>query len=654
MTLKKEHKIKSFVLKYFILALAIWTLVIAGSLWFNIIDQENKTIDIVKRTAQSNFNTDKAYRIWASSHGGVYVPPTEKTPPSPWLSHVKDRDIVTTDGKKLTLMNPAYMTKEMMSNYSDLYGIKGRIFGIKYLNPKNKATKAEEQLIKRFEKGEKEITDITVKNEIESFFLARPILMRQECQKCHGHLGFENGDIRGSVSISVPMLPFRDIEFRLIKNITIAHSFVWLFGFIGLLFVSNKARKNLIEKEKYIDEIKISSSVFKNTIEAILITDKNGYIIKTNNAFTTLTGYTEEEIIGKKPNILKSDLHDKKFYENFWDSILTKGSWKGEIFNKKKNGEIFISSQSISTIKDENKKIKYITSILHDITKQKEHEKQIEEFNKDLNKKVQERTFELEQTIHNLKDAQKKLIESEKMASLGGLVAGVAHEINTPVGVGITGATHFLEITKELKDDYYNENLAKQDLENYINTSEELATLIDKNLKRTAHLIRSFKQIAIDQINYEIREFYFKDYLEEILLSINSMIEKTNLSVDIQCDEGLMIKSYPGLFSEIFTKLIINSIKHGFEENKKGTISIEVTQKQNHIRIAYKDDGRGVSKENLKKIFDPFFTTNRDEGNSIGLGLNIIYNIVRNNLQGDIHCYSQEGEGIEFVITFDT
>ena len=401
---EKKQKINQIIVNAFGLILLIWTCILGFSLWFNIHDQQNKTVEVVKKIARANFNKDQAYRIWASSHGGVYVTPTQKTPPSPWMSHVKDRDIVTTTGKKLTLMNPAYMIREMMSDYSELYGIKGRIFGIKYLNPNNKATPQEAKIIKRFDKGEKEVSEIQGEEKSEEFFLARPMIMKQACQKCHGHLGFKNGSVRGSVSISVSMLPYRDIEFKLLESITITHILVWLIGCISLIFFSKKARKSLEEKEKYIDEIKISSLVFEDTIDAILITNDKGDILRTNDAFTKLTGYSFDEVVGKNPNILKSGFHDAKFYEKLWNDTLTQGSWKGEIQNKKKNEELFISYQSISTVKDENGNIKYMTSILRDITEQKNYEKQIEDFNKDLQKKIEKRTNDLTQKTNKITD----------------------------------------------------------------------------------------------------------------------------------------------------------------------------------------------------------------------------------------------------------
>ncbi len=656
---KKKYKIIQLVLKYFALILIIWTSIIAGSLWFNITDQQDKTISVVKKIAKANFNKDQAYRLWASSHGGVYVTLTKKTLPSPWLSHIKDRDIVTTDGKKLTLMNPAFMVREMMNNYSDLYGIKGRIFGLKYLNPNNKATKQEEEIINRFKQGEKEISEIIGKDKEESYYFASPIIMREVCQKCHGGLGYKNGEIRGSVSISVPMLPYRDIESQLISGIGVTHALVWTIGFLAMIYVSNKAKKNLIEKEEYIEEIKISSFVFEDTIDPVVITDKNGTIVRVNDAFTTLTGYSEDEAIGNKPNILKSGYHDKKFYKQLWNGILTKGSWKGEIINKKKNNELFFSHQSIAVVKDNDGKIQYITSILHDITEQKNYEKQIENFNKDLQQKVKERTIELEesndeleQTVTNLKKTQEQLVESEKMASLNGLVAGVAHEINTPIGIGITGISHFQLVTKELKEKYDADNLTQEDFDDYLKNTEELSNLIDNNLNRTAHLVKNFKQLYSDQKNEEKRNFFLKEYIDDIIFSIKNDSKGKNLKFEVECSEGLTLFSIPGLFSQIITNFVSNSIYHGFNKDEKGNILIKVIQEDKTITLAYKDYGKGIPKDNMNKIFDPFFTTNRKTGGT-GLGLSIIYNIVINDLKGDIKCNSEEGNGVEFIITFD-
>ena len=287
--------------------------------------------------------------------------------------------------------------------------------------------------------------------------------------------------------------------------------------------------------------------------------------------------------------------------------------------------------------------------------------KSIETINNKLNKnitklevtqeKLENKNDELATSINTLKLAQEKLIESEKMASLGGLVAGVAHEINTPIGIGLTGITHFLDILRDIQNKYDNQNMSKEEFEEYLKISNTLAEQININLERTAQLVRSFKQVAADQTSEEKRNFGLKAYVNDILLSIDSVLTKTRLNVSVICEEEIVINSYPGAFSQIISNLVVNSIRHAYEDNEEGDIVISIYKENDTIIVKYKDDGKGISEENIRYIFEPFFTTNRNLG-GIGLGLNIIYNIISTTLKGTITCTSIENEGAEFIITF--
>lgn len=270
------------------------------------------------------------------------------------------------------------------------------------------------------------------------------------------------------------------------------------------------------------------------------------------------------------------------------------------------------------------------------------------EYRHELEKKV----IEEKEEIDFLKLAQKQLVESEKMASLGSLVAGVAHEINTPLGVGITGISHFHDITKHINELYNNDNMSMEEFENYLSTSLELSDSIQLNLLRAAELIRSFKRIAVDQSSDERREFNLKENMEGLLLSLGSIIKKTNHKININCDEDINLFTYPGAFTQILTNLIMNSFIHAFNENDTGLIDINFEEKNNQVIMNYKDNGKGIKKEIIGKIFDPFFTTSRAHGGS-GLGLNIVYNIIKSTFRGDISCTSQENEGTKFILTFN-
>jgi len=256
---------------------------------------------------------------------------------------------------------------------------------------------------------------------------------------------------------------------------------------------------------------------------------------------------------------------------------------------------------------------------------------------------------ELRHTIQNLEETQKKLVEAEHMASLGAISAGIAHEINTPLGVGLTGSTHFYEITQEIKEKYEKEDMSKKEFEEYIDTSSELSKMININLIRTAQILKSFKQVAVDQTSELKREFLVHEYLEEVLLSLNNVIKNTKVTFELKVNNELKINSYPGAFAQIITNLILNAIKYAYSDKQEGTVTISVHEDNNHLGIVFKDDGNGISPENLPKIFDLFFTTARNNGGT-GLGLNIVYNIITDNLNGSINCTSVENEGTVFNI----
>lgn len=263
---------------------------------------------------------------------------------------------------------------------------------------------------------------------------------------------------------------------------------------------------------------------------------------------------------------------------------------------------------------------------------------------------LEDRNNELKNTIFHLNEAQKKLVEVEKMASLGELVAGVTHEINTPLGVGLTSITYFLQINEEIRKNYNDKEMTEDEFENYLNTSEELATMIYINLERSTKLIKSFKQVAIDQTNEEKREFNLEKYLEEIIFSLNYMIKRTNIVVDLECDSSIIVNSFAGVFSQMITNFMQNSVKHAFSLDEKGLIYINAKKDNKNLILSYEDDGKGISNENIKRIFEPFFTTKKDDGGT-GLGLSIIYNIVATHLEGNITCKSEIGKGTKFIVT---
>lgn len=281
-------------------------------------------------------------------------------------------------------------------------------------------------------------------------------------------------------------------------------------------------------------------------------------------------------------------------------------------------------------------------------------ERELAEARDQLQLQVHEKTnanTELAQALDRLRQAQAQLVQSEKLASLGGLVAGVAHEINTPVGVGVTAASTLQAKAAQLAHQHESGSLRRSDLERFIAVAAESTRIILTNLQRAADLIQSFKQVSVDQSSGERRHFELKGYLDEVLMSLRPRLRKAGHSVVVDCPDGLFVDTYPGALAQIVTNLVNNSLLHAYEAGQQGNIWLHLRQADGRVSLVYRDDGCGISPQNLPRVFDPFFTTRRGSGGS-GLGLHIVYNLVTQMLGGQIELTSTPGHGVEVNVRF--
>lgn len=259
---------------------------------------------------------------------------------------------------------------------------------------------------------------------------------------------------------------------------------------------------------------------------------------------------------------------------------------------------------------------------------------------------------EAERALRDLKDAQAHLIQSEKMAALGSLVAGVAHEINTPIGIALTGASLMAERTRGIRRDFEAGTLRRPDFADFLDTAGEAAQLMLLNIDRAAQLIQSFKQIAVDQASEERRVFDLRDYIDEVLRSLGVRIKRAAHRVEVDCPVDLIVDGYPGALSQVLANFVMNSITHGYAAGQHGTLRVTVrTADNDEVELVYADDGLGIPPELHGKVFEPFFTTRRGAGGS-GLGLNIVYNIATRKLKGRIALDSAPGRGTAFTLRF--
>ncbi len=309
-------------LRYTILALLAWSALLGGSLLWNIAKQHEITLELASNTAHANFNKDVAYRLWASSHGGVYVEPSDKTPPSPWMAHLPDRDLVANDGRKLTLMNPAYMLREMMQDHGELYGIKGRIVGIIYLNPNNKADPWEAEAITRFSEGRADqVMEVSDIDGAPFMRLFKPFHMEPSCQKCHGHLGFQDGEVRGGIGVSVPLAPYLAVEKGAIRTLAATHGTFWVLGMVAIGGLARRSHSRAATNARMTlalrDSEKYHRAIVETSSDGFWMVDIKGRILEVNNAYVMRSGYSRPQLL----NMQISDLEAVEVADDVFSHI---------------------------------------------------------------------------------------------------------------------------------------------------------------------------------------------------------------------------------------------------------------------------------------------------------------------------------------------
>jgi signal transduction histidine kinase len=255
-----------------------------------------------------------------------------------------------------------------------------------------------------------------------------------------------------------------------------------------------------------------------------------------------------------------------------------------------------------------------------------------------------------EATLAELRAAQAQLVQAEKLAALSQLVAGVAHEINTPIGLALTTSTAFDHDLARLRRTIASGQIRRSDLTQSVERLGEGAALVFANLTRAADLVQNFKQVAVDQATEDRRRFEMRSWLVELMSTLDPLLRRKGHEVRLACPDGIVLDSYPGALAQIVSNLALNAVIHAFAEDRPGTLVIDVARLGDaQVRMVVRDDGRGIPRENLQRIFDPFFTTGRDKG-STGLGLHIVYNLVVSTLRGQIAIESEEGIGTRVTI----
>ncbi|PCK09251.1 MAG: hypothetical protein COA42_05180 [Alteromonadaceae bacterium] len=611
-----------------LISIVIWTIVSLVSLFWNIKNIQDSSITLATAEARANWNKDQAFRGWATLHGGLYVVPNDRTPPNPYLAHLPKRDVVTTDGVKLTLMNPAYMMRQMTEEYEELYGVKGSITGKVLLNPINKADEWEFAALERFDRGVTEVVEKTSIDNVEYLRLMKPLIMKKGCVKCHGHLGFIEGDIRGGVSVSIPLEPYNMAVEEASKALFLTHFTVWLMGLMGISLFIYYARMQHLElkrahsvledrvkkRTKELRESEARLRMIMNTAaDAIITINDRGLIESFNASAESMFGYKESEVIGENVSLLTND-RDKGQHDNYLKNYQKTGEAKiigigREVVAKTSSGREFPIHLSVSKSVSGNKLI--YTGIIHDISDRKKYER-------------------------NLYQAKAEAESANKSKSI--FLSSMSHELRTPLN-SILGFSQLLEIdpTGSLSEDQ------KEAITFIRSGGEHLLELITQVL--------DLSKIESGNITTSIESIKVSSILNACISMVEQAAIKNKISI-IKDDipEALeTILADKTLFRQVVLNLLSNAIKYN-KENGEVKITTKATA-QDKLRIIVSDTGIGIPKEKHLEVFQPFNRLGADatDISGTGIGLSISKRLIE-VMGGAIGFDSEAGKGSSFWV----
>lgn len=592
---------------------AWWTISIIVVLCWHLRDVSRNAFKVAHISAVQSFEKDVVYRRWSAMHGGVYVPVTEHTPPNPYLSHLPHRDITTDWGAEYTLMNPAYMTRQVHELGHEQYGYQGHITSLDPIRPKNAPDAWEIAALRGFEKGEIESVEMSKIGDVEYLRMMRPLTTESGCLKCHAGQGYKVGDIRGGISVSIPMASLQVVMRDEMSSIIIGYTLLWILGLVGIGFGAKRMGSDMREREHMEDILKAREARFKGMFDnmssgvAIYRAIDNGadfVFVDFNSAGESIDSISRKDLIGRPvtevfPGIEKFGLLD--VFRRVWQteepeshpvSVYNDGHisrWRENYVYKIPTGEII--------------------AVYDDVTERKLTEEHLQ--------------------------------QTQKMESIGQLAGGVAHDFNNLL-MGIMGYTDLCRNSIK-KDDPINEWLGE-----ITRSSERTAGVVEKLLAFSRKQTASPKVIDIN------------DAVSEILKMLIQLIGE-DISIGWQPDKNLWkVKMDLSQIDQILTNICINARD---AIGGVGSITIEAknrvcgvddcatneeAEEGEYVMLSIRDTGTGINHDTISHIFNPFFTT-KGMGKGTGLGLSTVYGIVQQN-GGFITVSSELGSGTTFRV----
>ncbi len=605
-----------------------WLLLIGFSLFWQKSQDERAAIEFAYVEARGQFENDLLFRRWASGHGGVYVPPTEKSPPNPYLKHLPERDLTTTDGRSLTLINPAYMTRQVHELAAERSGMRAHITSLNPVRPENAADEWETAALKAFENGKKEVASRETMDGEPVFRFMRPLLVEPSCLKCHEHQGYRVGDIRGGISATVSLTPYLEIAAKDFRHLLAAHLAIGAFGVFGIGWFFQRlvrARLTLRSSEQRFH------SVFDAVNDAIFIHDAaSGKIEEVNQRMCEMFGLEREQACAMNVGDLSANVAPFSEAEAVTKigQARTAGAQTFEWLARKADGALFWVEVSLRSARiGEQEKV---LAVVRDISERKATEAELEKYRVNLETQVAARTAEL--------SLAKDAAESANLAK-SQFLANMSHEIRTPMNA-ILGMTHLLR-----RDDLTLRQRERLD---------KVATA-GKHLLNVINNILDLSKIEAGKIT-----------LREAPVDVAGVVEAVrSLLVEPAQAKGLRLRVACGIFPENLcgdsTRLqqaLLNYASNAVKFTEAGEVVLrarieEETEEALVVRFEVQDSGIGIAATDLARLFSPFeqadgSTTRRYGGTGLGLA---ITRRLAEAMGGAVGAESTVGEGSTFWLT---